>query len=180
MTRWSYDPRQANKGKQLENDIEVSIKYYQYQKIALIRKVPTPIKPLKVDYKRKIITKAVFEQKSSVDYEGNYKGIHIAFDAKETSQKYFPLKNVKNHQYEHLKINHDLGGLSFLIVAFKHLGEIFFLPFTTLDEYWILATHGKRKSIPYSDFYFEIEPGRLLRLDFLKNIDEYLKMKGVA
>lgn len=175
MTRWNANYQYANRGMELEQEIEGAIFSYLYRKIALIQKVPTPIKPVEVNYKKGIITKAFFEKKSTVDYIGNYRGRMIAFDAKETSTTNLRLANVEQHQYDHLKFNHHLGGISFLIVSFTEEGEVFYLPFSTLDEYWILSQRGGRKSIPYSDFLHEIKPGGLVRLDFIRNVDEYMK-----
>ena len=179
MTSWNYNPSAANRGMDLEKEIEDALLYYQHHKKALIQKVPTPIKPVKVDYKRKSV-QGFFEKKSTVDYIGNYRGLAIAFDAKETGLKNMPLSNIEQHQYDYLKENAEMGGISFLIVAFTALGQNFYLPFSQLQEYWILAKHGGRKSIPYSDFHSEIVPGGLTRLDFLKNVDKHLKGEVIS
>lgn len=179
MTRWNVNYQYANRGMELEKEIEGALFSYLHRKIALIKKIPTPIKPVEVNQKKGIITKAFFEEKSTVDYIGNYRSRMIAFDAKETGKKNLPLDKIRQHQYDFLKDNHLLGGISFLIVSFTDVGEVFYLPFTTLDEYWILRDRGGKKSIPYSDFLYEIKPGGLVRLDFLRNVDEYLA-RGAA
>ena len=175
MNRTMYNPSYANRGQKLEKDIEASIYYYRHWKMALIQKVPTPIKPVRVDYKRGIIYEAFFDGKSTVDYVGNYQGRMIAFDAKETAIQSLPLQNVEDHQYQYLKMNHELGGISFLMVSFTDTDEVFYLPFDTLEEYWQLARKGIRKSIPYKEFQSRVKPGGLIRLDFLKNIEVSLR-----
>lgn len=167
-----YNASQANRGMELEVEIEAAIHTYKHNRVALIQKVPTPIKPVKVNYKRGMILQAFFEKKSTVDYIGNYRGQMLAFDAKETSTKNLPLSNIEDHQFEFMRMNDEMGGISFLIVSFTAEGEIFYLPFQQLEEYWILARRGGRKSIPYSDFHSEIRPRGLIRLDFLPNIEE--------
>ena len=169
MTRISYDPRQANKGMDLEAMIERAIEHYNQNKVALLQKIPTPIRPVKVDYKKGVIYKAFFEKKSTVDYIGNYKGYMLAFDAKENSiETRFPLSNVEEHQYSYLRRNKENGGISFLIVSFTTQGEIYYLPFRVLDRYWKGREKGGRKSIPYDEFEHEIEPRGLIRVDFIE------------
>ena len=67
----------GNRGTNLENDINLSNKYYIDQKQAYIYKKPTPIKISKVDYPSKhnkvskvVIREAYFEAPSTTDYNG--------------------------------------------------------------------------------------------------------------
>ena len=90
---------------------------YNSKNLAIIQKIPTPIKPLILDKKSGKITLAYFEQKSTVDYVGVVQGIAICFDAKETSQKSFPLKNVHKHQLDFMDKFENQGGISFLLVT---------------------------------------------------------------
>ena len=76
----------ANRGMDLENDINISNEHYRNIDKALIYKKPTPIKISKVNYPAKnkaIISEAFFEIPSTTDYNGIYKGKYIDFDAKE-------------------------------------------------------------------------------------------------
>lgn len=160
----------------LEKETIIACEYYRKIKKALIHKVPTPIHPVKVDYKSGKITLAFFEKKSTVDFIGNYKGKHIAFDTKETKVKTrFDLSLVEDHQYQYLKQNYEQGGISFLIVSFITLGDIFLLPFELLSNYWINAEIGGRKSIPIDEFEMEIEPDGMIRVGFIKNVNKYVE-----
>ena len=107
----------ANRGMNLEEDINVSNDYYRNQGIALIYKRPTPINIVKVDYSKGArIIDAYFEKQSTTDYNGVYKGRYIDFEAKNTKNRTsFPISNISSHQIEHLKqvINH--GGIAFFI-----------------------------------------------------------------
>lgn len=163
----------ANRGMDLENLLNDSNKYYLDENIAVIYKKPTPITISEVKYsvKEKIITKGFFRTPSTLDYNGIYKGRYIDFDAKETQNKTsFPLQNLHNHQYQHIKkvINH--GGISFLII---YINNIFYY----LDGLDIInfIENNDRKSIPLS--YIE-EKGIIIeqkirpRLDYLKIIDK--------
>lgn len=66
--------------------------------MALIQKVPTPIKPINIDKGKGVITLAYFDQKSTVDYIGVAQGVPLCFDAKETTKESLPLANIHLHQ----------------------------------------------------------------------------------
>ena len=174
----------GNRGTNLENDINLSNKYYIDQKQAYIYKKPTPIKISKVDYPSKhnkvskvVIREAYFEAPSTTDYNGIYKGKYIDFEAKETQNKtVFPLENIHKHQIEHLRNITSCGGIGFLIVRFTAHQKNFLLLAEDLFSY--LETSSK-KSIPLS--YFEekgylIEESYLPRLPYLKIIDKIMEV----
>ena len=78
----------ANRGMNLEHDINLSNEYYKEKDIALIYKRPTPINVVKVDYSKGAkITHAYFEEQSTTDYNGVYKSKYIDFEAKNTKNK---------------------------------------------------------------------------------------------
>ena len=67
----------ANRGMMLERDINQSNKYYLDHNIALIYKKPTPIKVVKVEYPKNVIKEAYFNEPSTLDYNGIYKGKYL-------------------------------------------------------------------------------------------------------
>ena len=71
------------RGSFLEELVNMTNEKYQMQNLALVQKIPTPIKPINIDQETRHITLAYFEQKSTVDYIGVVQGIPICFDAKE-------------------------------------------------------------------------------------------------
>jgi len=165
----------ANRGQGLEDEIELTNQEYLRHGLALVQKVPTPIKQIS-PIKRGKFT-AVYEKKSTVDYIGIYNGISLAFDAKETQvETRFDLSNVKEHQYLHLTSWHCNKGLGFLVVRFATLGETYYLPYEVLDEYWQGMLTGGRKSIPYDVIAkpeYEIKQGKGMALvDYLSVIKE--------
>ena len=94
----------SNRGMNLEYLINNANKYYLENDIAVIHKKPTPIQLVDVDYKKNEIKKAYFKDKSTLDYNGLYKGKYIDFDAKETRETTrFPLQNIHEHQLLHMK-----------------------------------------------------------------------------
>ena len=137
----------ANRGMDLENDINESNDYYREHDIALIYKRPTPINIVKVDYSKgaKIID-AYFEKQSTTDYNGVYKGRYIDFEAKNTKSKTsFPLANITPHQVDHLKRVLQQGGIAFFIIAFENnfCITMWFYIVTTICECGISSSHRK-------------------------------------
>ena len=164
----------ANRGMNFESDINVSNEYYKDHDICLITKRPTPINVVKVDYSKGAkITHAYFEEQSTTDYNGVYKGRYIDFEAKNTKNKTsFPLNNITKHQIEHLKrvINH--GGIAFFIIQFELLDKVFILDASYVIHFY---EHGERKSIPLSCFEesgVEVERSYNPRLKYIDAIDK--------
>lgn len=165
----------GNRGMSLEEDLNVTNKYYLENDIAVIYKKPTPITINHVDYPNRrdaVITDAKFKIPSTTDYNGIYKGKYIDFEAKETANKTsFPLANIHIHQIEHLKRIVKHGGIGFLIVKFSKLNKIFLL---NAEDLFYFIDHNNRKSIPLEYFLKygkEIKIGLRPRIDYLKYIE---------
>ena len=165
----------GNRGMDLEHLINDSNQYYLENDIALIFKKATPIGIAKVKYNvlGKEIEKAYFKEKSTLDYNGLYKGKYIEFDAKETMNKTsFPIANVHEHQIEHIRSVLKHKGICFLIIK---MNGLFYLLFGS--DFIQFIDNNNRKSIPYS---FLEEHAHLIKesyypsLDYLKVIDEYV------
>ena len=164
----------ANRGMDLENDINESNEYYSEHDIALITKRPTPINIVKVDYSKGAkIVDAYFEKQSTTDYNGVYKGKYLDFEAKNTKNKTsFPLANITPHQIIHLKRVNQHGGIAFFIIAFESLNEVYLL-----DSSFVIHFYEKeeRKSIPYEVFKKEgilIKQGYYPRLHYIDAVEE--------
>jgi recombination protein U len=149
----SYWNSRGLRGSQFEELVNLSNEQYQKEGLAVIQKIPTPIKPVQIDNERHI-TLAYFEQKSTVDYIGVMAGIPICFDAKECGKKSLPFSNIHPHQVAFMNDFAAQGGLAFLLVHFTDYKETYVLPLETLNEYY---TEGRgRSSIPYSAFDKEL------------------------
>ena len=164
----------ANRGMDLENEINLSNAYYKDHDICLITKRPTPINIVKVDYSKGAkITHAYFEEQSTTDYNGVYKGRYIDFEAKNTRNKTsFPLGNITPHQIDHLKRVIAHGGIAFFIINFESLQKVYLLDAKYVIEFY---ENGDRKSIPYQCFVdngVEIEQGYNPRLKYIEAIDK--------
>ena len=165
----------ANRGMNLEDDINQSNEYYKNKGICLITKRPTPINVVKVDYTHGAkITNAYFEKQSTTDYNGVYQGRYIDFEAKNTKNKTsFPLANISSHQIEHLKSVIHHGGIAFFIVQFEAHKETYLL-----DAIYVINFYEKneRKSIPYQTVKEKgclIKQGLCPRLDYISVMDKF-------
>jgi len=148
----AYWKTQGLRGSTFEETISLTNQLYLQRGLGIIQKIPTPITPVEVNNKARIITSAYFEKKSTVDFIGVAQGLAICFDAKETSQLNLPMRNIHAHQIDFMEGFRMQQGVSFLLVNFIAKGEIFLLPSEVLAKYHKLAQGGGRKSIPYSEF----------------------------
>lgn len=138
------------RGSQFEEMINISNEKYRELKMALIQKIPTPIKPVEIDDKRHI-TLAYFEQKSTVDYIGVVQTYPVCFDAKEISKDSFPVSNIHEHQYLFMKEFEEQGGIAFLLINFIHKDKIYYMRFSELDKFYKRAMDGGRKSFTFDE-----------------------------
>ena len=155
------------RGSFLEEMINLTNEKYRDQKLALIQKVPTPIKPIRIDQATRHITLAYFDQKSTVDYIGVVQGIPVCFDAKECASERFPLANVHPHQIRFMQ-----DGVAFLIIYFKSRDLYMYLPCRTLTKFWQRMEQGGLKSFHLDELdpSYEISPYSGTFLHYLEQI----------
>lgn len=168
----------ANRGQPFENLLDYTNAIYERKGIALINKRPTPVKVLRARGNR--VLSGVYDRKSTVDYDGFYKGYGIAFEAKSTKLPRLNLSAVTDHQIRYLKNAEKHGAVSFLIIDLRRLDEVYVLSNQTLQEYVKNAKKGGRKSIPIDDIQergIKVKSNNGIPLDYLKAVDEML---GVA
>ncbi|WP_167956311.1 Holliday junction resolvase RecU [Anaerosporobacter faecicola] len=142
------------RGSTLEELINLTNEKYRANHLALIQKIPTPIKPINIDKTTRHITLAYFDQKSTVDYIGAVQGIPICFDAKECATDTFPLQNIHAHQIQFMKEFEQQGGVAFLLLYYSNKDYFYYLRFQELLTFWERAEQGGRKSFRYE----ELEP----------------------
>lgn len=148
MATWST---RGLRGSTLEDMINLTNEQYRDAGLALIQKVPTPITPLEIDRSRGLITKAYFERKSTVDYIGVVQGIPVCFDAKECATMTFSLANLHEHQYDFMRRFDAQEGLAFLLIYFRCVDEVVYVPFSCIRHYVQRARNGGRKSFLYKE-----------------------------
>ena len=139
------------RGSTLEDFINLSNEKYLSSGLAVIQKIPTPIKPIKIDKDSRHITLAYFDQKSTVDYIGVVQGIPVCFDAKETTVDTFPLTNIHPHQITFMEDFEKQHGISFIILYFSARDEFYYIPFCDIIKFWLRGENGGRKSFTYDE-----------------------------
>lgn len=167
MTRANW----KNDGSGFEEVVTFSCQQYENRGMALIRKTPNP---WIIQRRGAHIVGAIPNAKERlIDYMGNWEGRAIAFEAKSTLETTrFDLANIAGHQFTLLRKWHVQGGISFVLIEFPKMMEVYFMPILFVERYWIAAERGGRKSIPYADIRLGCDPvkqGRGIALDFLKN-----------
>ncbi len=139
------------RGSALEELINHTNETYREKHLALIQKIPTPIKPIQMDKESRHITLAYFDQKSTVDYIGTVQGIPVCFDAKECAQDTFPIANIHAHQIAFMEEFERQGGIAFLLVSYTKKDEMYYLPFADMKRFYDRAMNGGRKSFAYAE-----------------------------
>lgn len=142
------------RGSTLEDMVNRSNKRYEEQGLALIQKIPTPITPIEIAPESRLITKAYFDQKSTVDYIGAVQGIPVCFDAKECSKETFAIQNIHEHQVEFMKKWVKQKGIAFFLLYFTKEQKLFYLRLSEFLPFWERAKNGGRKSFRMD----ELEP----------------------
>lgn len=129
--------------RQFENELKKTCITYRLSGDAVIQQISTPVVGDRM-------------KQSTVDFSGVYgpEGHAIAFDAKQCGNKTsFPLSDIRQHQYEFLRLWNLCGGDAYFFIQFTKLqdpAEFFKTPISFISEYWD-GSKG-RKSIPYKDF----------------------------
>lgn len=148
MGTWSS---RGLRGSTLEDMINMTNENYRQKKLALIQKIPTPITPVNIDQSTRHITLAYFEKQSTVDYIGAVQGIPVCFDAKECAVTTFPMMNIHEHQVKFMEDFEKQGGISFILLFYSSLDEIYYIPFKDIKFFYDRSVNGGRKSFTYDE-----------------------------
>lgn len=162
------------RGSLLEELVNLTNEKYALNHLALIQKVPTPIKPIKIDSQTRHITLAYFDQKSTVDYIGVAQGIPICFDAKECAGESFPLANVHEHQVQFMEEFEKQSGIAFILLYFSTQDIFYYLPFRELKMFWERSKSGGRKSFKLEELdpTYQIKSNNGVIIPYLEMINK--------
>lgn len=162
----------GGRGMAFEELLNYSNLVFESKGLADIHKRSTPVKVTKSSGSR--VLAGFFESKSTVDYDGVYRGRALFFEAKSTAElDRFDLKNISDHQYGHLEKCYGFGAICFVLVEFRKHRKTYLLPFTALRAYKTAALQGGRKSMTMDNFEvdaYEVPSGRV-PLDYLAAVD---------
>jgi len=176
----AYWKSRGLRGNTLELLINATNEKYEDNNLAIVRKIPTPIKVVDIDKASRHIKLAYFEQKSSVDYVGVVQGVPICFDAKECSVDTFSLQNVHDHQIDYMKKYEKQGGIAFLLIYYTHKDLYYYLRFAKLEEFVKRKNSGGRKSFKFDEIEkdFIISPNTSTYVHYLPMIQKDLDYRN--
>ncbi len=168
------------RGSSLEEMINYTNEYYREKGLALVQKIPTPIKPIKIDKDSSQITLAYFEKDSTVDYIGAVQGIPVCFDAKECATDTYSLQNIHKHQYNFMTEFEKQKGVSFLVIYFTNRNQFYYMRFSELKTYIDRMEEGHPKYFKYDelnpDFFIKQKNGALVH--YLELLDKDLQLRA--
>lgn len=169
------------RGSALEEILNFCNEKYKESGLALIQKIPTPIKPINIDKDTRHITLAYFDQKSTVDYIGVVQGIPVCFDAKECHEDTFPLQNIHEHQVNFMEEFERQEGIAFIILQFTARDEAYYIPFSDIKKFWNRAKSGGRKSFTYEEInkQFQIPAKCGIMLHYLETLQRDLDSREI-
>lgn len=166
----------SNRGMKLESDINKTNQFYLDTDVAVIHKKPTPVRIVNVSYpsrNKAKITEAYYQEASTTDYNGIYKGRYIDFEAKECNSKTsFPFGSIHSHQIKHLDRCLSHGAIAFIILRMVQYDETYLIK---AQDFIAFYKGTARKSLPYS---WIKENGYLIEFkltkpcDYLKTVDK--------
>ena len=165
------------RGSTLEDFINISNEKYMQGNLALIQKIPTPIKPIKIEWSTRHIYTCIFlTQKSTVDYIGVVQGIPVCFDAKETAVDTFPLQNIHPHQIRFMQNFEKQNGIAFIIIYYSQRDEFYYVPFIDIMKFWERGQNGGRKSFTYEeiDKDYRIKSSKGILVHYLETLQKYI------
>jgi len=164
---------QGKRGMGFEELVNYANAQYKEKHIALVDKLPTPVKVLQS--KGVQVLKGFFEAKSTVDYYGMYRGRPLVFEAKSTElETRYKLDTLREHQVEYLREASSYGAIAFVLVEFSKLHEVYYVPVKLILSAWDMSKDGGAKSIPYdvlSRSCYQVHQGRGIVLDYLAVVD---------
>ncbi|MDY8165809.1 Holliday junction resolvase RecU [Bacillus thuringiensis] len=166
----------GNRGMAFEHLLNITCRMYKTANVGIFNKRPTPVKVIKTNNKGEI-TKSAWESKSTVDYDGVYKGRAVYFEAKSTKEtKRFPLDSISRHQIDYLKDTKAHGSICFFLIEFRTDHIIYFVPVSLVAEYYeAMLYDGGRKSIPREEFEqhaYVVERTDRALVDYLVHVDK--------
>lgn len=170
MSTWNS---RGLRGSSLEELVNFTIEKYEESGIALIQKIPTPIKPIHINQSSRQITLAYFEKKSTVDYIGVVQGVPVCFDAKECISDTFSLQNIHRHQIDFMEKFEKQQGISFVLLYYSHRDEAYYVPYQDIRHFYDRGMDGIRKSFRYEeiDKNYRIRGSQGVPLHFLETLN---------
>lgn len=107
----------TNLGMYIEQLVDRTIIYYQFNKLGFLEKRQIPIKVLKHINETTILAKLT--AKAKVDYFGYINHNYVEIECKQTKHDYLDISLIKHHQLNYLKYVDENNCSSFVFIYFE-------------------------------------------------------------
>lgn len=135
----------TNLGMYIEQLVDRTISYYQFNNLGLLEKRQIPIKVLKHINETTIVAKLT--AKAKVDYFGYINQKYLEIECKQTKHEYFDLALIKQHQMNYLKYINECHCLSYVLIYFEKYDKVVALSYKKMINCKQIA---KKNALPFS------------------------------
>ena len=135
----------TNLGMYIEQLVDRTIDYYQFNSLGFLEKRQIPIKVLKHINDTTIVAKLV--AKAKVDYFGYLNNKYLEIECKQTKHECFDMSLIKSHQLCYLKYVDACGSLAYVLVYFERYNKVIAL---TYKQLLACKKEVKKNALPYS------------------------------
>ncbi|XQP55183.1 MAG: Holliday junction resolvase RecU [Mycoplasmoidaceae bacterium] len=134
-----------NLGMYIEQLVDRTVSYYQFNNLGFLEKRQIPIKVLKHINETTIVAKLI--AKAKVDYFGYINNKYIEIECKQTKHDYFDIALIKSHQLNYLKYVTDNDCFSFLFIYFEKHDKVIALSYSQLLD---CKQRAKKNALPFN------------------------------
>lgn len=134
----------TNLGMYIEQLVDRTIVYYQFNNLGFLEKRQIPIKVLKHINETTIVAKLT--AKAKVDYFGYINNQYLEIECKQTKHDYFDLLLIKQHQLNYLKYVSNNHCLSFVLIYFELYDKVIAISYEQLIQCKQIA---KKNALPF-------------------------------
>ncbi|MCV3753923.1 Holliday junction resolvase RecU [Ureaplasma zalophigenitalium] len=123
-----------NKGMFLETLINHSLEIFMQENSGFFIKRDVGVSIRKIENNRVLGT---LKAKSQADYYGFYRGCYYDFEVKQTTESTFDLRQIKDHQLQHLLLIHKQQGYAFVIIGYLSLNKYYAISISMLYQHFL-------------------------------------------
>ncbi|MCV3728365.1 Holliday junction resolvase RecU [Ureaplasma miroungigenitalium] len=163
-----------NKGMFLETLINRSLQLFtqEYSGFFIKRDVSVSIRKIENNH-----VLGTLKAKSQADYYGFYDGSYYDFEVKQTTDSTFDLKQIKDHQLQHLLLIHEQRGYAFVIIGFLSLNKYYAISIFLLYQHFLQKKEKRIHHEWLDSFGISMElifPGLFNWLSLLKSLKRHI------
>ncbi|MCQ3914999.1 MAG: Holliday junction resolvase RecU [Mycoplasmoidaceae bacterium] len=134
-----------NLGMYIEQLVDRTITYYQFNNLGFLEKRQIPIKVLKHINETTVVAKLV--AKAKVDYFGFISNNYLEIECKQTKHEFFDISLIKHHQLNYLKYVSENNCKAFVLIYFEQYNKVIALSYGQLLKCKQIA---KKNALPFN------------------------------